>query len=341
MNEIVEKVNNIISPVYLVGGPVRDTILNREINDWDFTTPKLPDEIEEAFHKTGRKVWLSGKKFGTIASKVQLDDNTFVKVEVTTFRVETYTEGSRHPEVEFTMNIDQDLSRRDFTINAMAMRGNRIIDPFKGQEDIESGIIKAVGNPRQRFKEDPVRIMRAARFASRLGFTIEEDTYAKMVERAHSILSVSKERVMTELDIILLDPNPSIGLDILMQTGVMNYIIPELSLQKGYDQNSSYHSFELWEHTLRTVEGVDADITLRWAALLHDIAKPFTRTENKKTGYSNYVKHDILGCDMVQKTAIHLKWSKERRDAVRDIVLNHGLDSSPIKKADDAAKREK
>lgn len=340
MNEIVEKVSDIISPVYLVGGPVRDTILGREVNDWDFTTPQSPDEIEEAFHNTGRKVWLSGKKFGTIASKVQLNDNTFVKVEVTTFRTETYTEGSRHPEVEFTKNIDQDLSRRDFTINAIAMRGYKFIDPFKGQEDIEAGVIKAVGNPRQRFKEDPLRIMRAARFASQLGFNIEFNTFDKMVERAHSILSISKERVVEEIDKILLSPDPANGLNILMQTGVISYIIPELSLQNNYDQNSSYHSFDLWEHTLRTVEGVDADINLRWAALLHDIAKPFVRSENKKTGFSNYVKHDVLGYDMVKRIAVHMKWSKERREIVSEIVLNHGLDSCPIKKADDRAKRE-
>ena len=183
--------------------------------------------------------------------------------------------------------------------------------------------------------------MRAARFASQLDFDIEFNTFEKMIERAHFILTISKERVMDELDKILLSPNPTIGLDILMQTGVISYIIPELSLQNNYDQNSSYHSFDLWTHTLKTVEGVDSDINLRWAALLHDVAKPFVRSENKKTGYSNYVKHDILGCDMVQRIAIHLKWSKERRDAVRDMVLNHGLDSCPIKKADDAAKREK
>ena len=118
----------------------------------------------------------------------------------------------------------------------------------------------------------------------------------------------------------------------------MAFIIPELSLQRDYNQNSCYHSLNLWEHTIRVVEGVDNDVTLRWAALLHDIAKPFVRSDNPKTGYSNYIKHDILGADMVERIAIHLKWSKERRDSVTEIVLNHLLEISPLKAADNAAK---
>lgn len=338
MKEVPKRVSEIISPVYLVGGSVRDSILNREVNDWDFCTPRTPDEIENAFRNTGRKVWTSGKKFGTIASKVRLEDGTYVKVEVTTFRTEEYTEGSRKPSVVFTEHLEADLGRRDFTINAIAIRDGRIIDPFGGVSDIDAGIIKAVGNPRQRFKEDPLRLMRAARFASQLGFVIEGNTFIKMVERNHSILNISKERIMDEFDKILLSPNPRVGLEVLMRTGIMNFVIPELSLQFNYNQNSCYHALNLWEHTIRVIEGVPNDITLRWAALLHDIAKPFTRTENPKTGYSNYIKHDMLGADMVERIAIHLKWSSERRNAVREIVLNHLIDESPLKAADNAAK---
>lgn len=338
MQEIPKKVGEIISPVYLVGGSVRDTILNREVNDWDFCTSRTPDEIEIAFRNTGRKVWTAGKKFGTIASKVQLEDGSFVKVEVTTFRTEEYLEGSRKPQVVFTQHLEGDLSRRDFTINAIAMRGSKFIDPFGGISDIEAGIIKAVGNPRQRFKEDPLRLMRAARFASQLGFAIEDNTFEKMIERSHSILSISKERVMDEMNKILLSPNPRVGLEVLMRTGIMNFVIPELSLQYNYNQNSCYHALNLWEHTIRVVEGVPQDLVLRWSALLHDIGKPFVRRENSKTGYSNYVKHDILGADIVDKLAVHLKWSKDMREAVREIVLQHGIESSPIKAADNAAK---
>jgi putative nucleotidyltransferase with HDIG domain len=310
MQEIPKKVSEIISPVYLVGGSVRDTILNREVNDWDFCTPKTPDEIELAFRNTGRKVWTAGKKFGTIASKVQLDDGVFTKVEITTFRTEVYTEGSRKPQVQFAEHLEADLSRRDFTINAIAMRNGKLIDPFGGISDIEEGIIKAVGNPRQRFKEDPLRLMRAARFASQLGFVIEGNTFEKMIERSHSILTISKERVMDEMNKILLSKNPRVGLEILMRTGIMRFVIPELSLQYKYNQNSCYHALDLWEHTIRVVEEVPQDLVLRWSALLHDIGKPFTRTENVKTGYSNYIKHDILGADIVDKLAVHLKWSK-------------------------------
>ncbi len=339
LNEVMEKVSDIISPVYLVGGSVRDYILGREVNDFDFTTPMLPDDIESSFIKSGRKVWTSGKRFGTIASKVKLDDGSFEKVEVTTFRTETYEKNSRKPEVRFEVDITKDLGRRDFTMNALAYNRYKLIDPFDGQQDINSKLIRAVGNPRQRFKEDPLRIMRAARFASQLDFRIQDDTYLKMIERAHSILSISKERVMDEMNKILMSDNPSVGLDILMQTKVFNYIIPELSIQNNYDQNSSYHSYDLWTHTLRTIEYTPAELNIRWAALLHDIAKPFTRTENIKTGYSNYIKHDILGAEIVHRLAVNLKWSKEQRDKVRDIVLNHGLNSCPLKVADDRAKR--
>lgn len=334
MNEVQEQVSKIISPVYLVGGCVRDEILNREVNDWDFTTPLNPDEIEQAFRNSGRKVWTSGKRFGTIASKVQTSYG-FEKVEVTTFRSEVYT-GTRKPEVEFVEHIEQDLSRRDFTINAMAKRDNRIIDPFGGQEDITNGLIRCVGNPRERFNEDPLRLMRAARFASVLGFDIEENTFKKMKERAHKLLTISKERICAEMDKILLSRFPSVGLDILVQTGLMAYIIPELALQNGYDQNNPHHNLTLWEHTLLVVENTEDDLVMKWAALLHDIGKPFLRNDEKE--YSRYIKHDVLGAEMVERIAIHLKWSKAQREAVRKIVESHMDDDSPLKPADRVGK---
>jgi putative nucleotidyltransferase with HDIG domain len=331
MNEVHKQVERIISPVYLVGGCVRDEVLGRPINDFDFTTPINPDDIEQAFKNSGRHVWSAGKRFGTIASKVQLDSGEFVKVEVTTFRSEVYT-GSRKPDVQFVEHIEQDLSRRDFTINAMAKRNGKIVDPFGGMADLEASIIRAVGYPRQRFNEDPLRIMRAARFASTFMFDIEENTFNKMKERAHKLLTISKERICAEMDKILLTPFPSLGLNCLMDAGCMAYIIPELVIQYRYDQNNPHHSLDLWNHTLTVVDNVEADLNIRWAALLHDIAKPFVRDDSKQ--YSRYIKHDLLGAEMVERIANHLKWSSAQKKAVKELVEFHMNDDSPLKPAD-------
>jgi len=335
MKKLCQELNKIIEPLYMVGGSVGDKILNREPKDYDFTTPLMPDEIEAKIKQAGKRAYLVGKRFGTIGTKINGQ-----MVEITTFRNEKYNKGSRKPDVNFVKDITADLSRRDFTINAIAMRvgTGKIIDPFNGIIDIERKTIKAVGNAKTRFKEDPLRMLRVARFSSQLGFTVEKKTLEAVKEKNYKILEVSKERWVTELDKILTSECPRIGLNILAYTNVLNYIIPELSLQVGYNQNSKYHSLELWEHTLGVIDNVNPDIILRWSALLHDIAKPFVRTKNKRSGYHNYIKHDLLGAEMVEKIARHLKFSNDRREQIKSIVLNHLNEDSPLKEADDLAK---
>lgn len=332
MNKIYEEVKKLISPVYMVGGCVRDELLGKEPHDYDFTTPLTPEEIEKAIKKSGRRAYLTGKRFGTIGVKVngQL-------IEITTFRNEKYKKGSRKPQVTFVKDITADLSRRDFTINSLALRKDKYIDPFNGKEDLEKRIIRCVGKPNERFKEDPLRLLRAARFASQLDFNIDEDLEKKAKQLAYKILEVSKERWVMELDKLLISQIPSKGLDFLARTRLLNYIIPELSLQINYDQNSPYHTFPLWIHTLWVVDSCPNDIELRWGALLHDIAKPFVRTD--KIDKSNYIHHDLVGKEMVEKLALYLKWSNRRRENVADLVLNHLLDSSPLRSADKSAKR--
>jgi len=322
------------SPIYLVGGSIRDQLLGRIPKDWDFCTSLSPDEIEFLVKKAGRRAYLIGKKYGTIGFKL---DGQFI--EVTTFRTETYEKNNRKPKVEFVKDIHQDLARRDFTINAIARRGRKIIDPFNGRKDLKEKRIRAVGIPSHRFKEDPLRILRACRFSSQLGFGIEGNTLSAMQKLSYKILSVSKERWMAELDKLLLGDNVILGLNYLMSIGLFRYLIPELHLQFMFDQNRCYHSLPLWIHTLKVVEGVPQDINLRWSALLHDIAKPFTKTYNLKTNYYNYIKHDLLGADMVERLARHLKWSNERRESVKELVANHLREDSPLKEADDKAKR--
>lgn len=336
VDEVYAAVSAIIDPVYLVGGSVRDVIMGRSCYDYDFTTPLDPDAIETLIRAAGRKPYLLGKRFGTIGFKVAGHS-----VEVTTFRAESYLGDSRQPSVEFLAELEGDLCRRDFTMNALAMRdggseGREIIDLFGGRADIEARIIRAVGNPRERFKEDPLRTLRAARFASQLGFAVEPETVLAMERYAHRILNVARERWVAELDKLLVGDDVASGLDLLAETHLLRYLLPELELQVGYDQNSRYHDRSLWEHTVAVVAATPPDVTLRWAALLHDIAKPYVRTE--KPDRSTYAKHDLLGAELVERTALYLKWSTARRREVRELVRDHMLDSSPLKAADDAAK---
>ena len=339
--QIFEKLQKLLPSLelYLVGGAVRDLLLGLEPTDYDFATPQDPDTVEEAIRSSGRKPYSVGKRFGTIGLKLPMPDGTFEYVEITTFRKEVYGEG-RKPRVNYITNIQQDLSRRDFTINAIAMDDQGyLIDPAGGQRDIAAKTIKTVGNPNIRYKEDPLRMLRAVRFSGRYGFDIEAETLKSIRKRKFSLLAISKERWMIELDKILSFENPTHAMNMLMDTGLMGIMIPELVVQKGYDQNSPYHDFTLWEHTLRVVHNVPAqNVDMRWAALLHDVAKPFTRTENPK-GHSNYIGHEVIGAECVYKIGRYLKWSNERRENVSVLVRGHLQEGSELKGYDDAGKK--
>jgi len=332
MNNLYNKVKEIVSPVYLVGGSVRDKLLGKEPKDYDFTTPLLPETIEQKIKESGRKVYLIGKRFGTIGFKIDGD-----VIELTSFRTEKYREGNRKPDVIFVGDLEADLSRRDFTINAMAMKDETLHDPFCGEQDLIAKVIRCVGKPSERFKEDPLRMLRAGRFASQLGFNIEEVTFDMCSQLNYKILEISKERWGMELDKILLSDNPTIGLDFLMHTRLMNFMLPEIALQLDYDQTNPHHSLTLWEHTKQVIEATPKDIELRWSALLHDIGKPFVR-RLKKEGHCNYHKHDMLGKEMVLKLATYLRWSNTRKENVAHLVFKHMTDDSPLKEADRGAK---
>jgi len=329
-------------PLYLVGGAVRDTLLSRDVKDWDFATSALPDEIEAAVRKFGAKPYLIGKRFGTIGFKFPFDGSIrgFKYIEITTFRAEEYVEGSRKPSVRFSEDIIEDLSRRDFTINAIAMNSHgKLYDPFNGREDCTSEIIRAVGNPTIRFKEDPLRILRAIRFAAKYDFQIEVQTHKKLSEKRVSLLSVSKERWADELDKILSLDDPTTGLNLLMESKLMQILIPELVLQYKYNQNTPYHDFDLWTHTLKVVQATPSDnLNLRWAALLHDVAKPMTRSE-KNENQSNYILHDIVGAEVALKICRYLRFSNERTDYITNAIKNHLHPDSDLKEFDDKGKR--
>lgn len=327
-----------ISPVYLVGGAVRDLMLGVEPHDLDFTTPLLPDEVEKLLRAAGRKPYLVGKKFGTVGAKFCID-GVYHYVEITTFRAEKYHDGCRKPDVVYVRDITADLSRRDFTINAMALRGSKLIDPFNGASDLSMGILRAVGTPSHRFREDPLRILRLARFCAQFGFAVEGTTAKHAKDLSYKILSVSRERWVQELDKLLVCDDVRLGLFALQETRLLNFILPELALQVGYDQNTPHHDWTLWEHTCKVVAATPPDETLRWAALLHDIAKPFVRTE--RPDRSNYIRHDLLGYEIVRKTGAYLKWSKDRIEVVSSLVRDHLNTDSPLKEFDTGAQKRK
>lgn len=334
--EIYKEVNKLVSPVYLVGGSVRDLLLGTVPKDYDFCCKHIPDEIEASItssvneHGDNRKSYNIGKRFGTLGVKVLGE-----MVEITTFRAEKYNKKSRKPEVEFVQDISADLSRRDFTMNAIAMRDGRIIDPFGGRLDILSRVIKAVGKAQSRIKEDPLRMLRCARFASQLDFEVDSYLMAQITKLSYKILHISKERWCQELDKLLMTENPSVGLDILMDSRLLNFMIPELCMQKDYDQNNEWHQHDLWTHTKLTVEATPKDIDMRWAALLHDIAKPFVRFTKK--AQAHYYYHDYLGGDMVLRLAKHLRWSNKRTEAVSILVAEHLSQHSVLREYDRAA----
>ena len=273
--------------------------------------------------------------------KIQKNNqNQWIYVEITTFRAEKY-QNTRKPIVEFVSGIDQDLARRDFTINAMAMgKDGKIIDNWNGQNDLQNGIIRSVENPKIRFGEDPLRMLRAIRFATQFDFEIEAQTWQKLTRMKFEIFRISKERWVLELDKILSCENVEKGLDLLMESGILGLIIPEISLQKNYNQNSNYHDFDLWTHTKKVVGNVPSeDLELRWSGLLHDIAKPFVRTENKN-GKSNYIGHEILGSQMAQKICKYLNFSNSQTNQVVENIQNHLLQNSNLKIHDDNGKKE-
>lgn len=327
----IATIEAIVSPVYLVGGAVRDQLLGLESIDFDFATPLSPEEIEAAIRQAGKRPFITGKRFGTVGFKLhgQL-------IEITSFRQEAYRPGSRKPDVTFVHDITADLSRRDFTINAMARRDDHLIDPFDGAKDIESKLIRAVGQPTHRFKEDPLRLLRAVRLAGQLKFTIEPKTAQAIHKLSPLILGVSKERWQQELDKLLLADKPSHGLELLVQARLLNFVLPELFIQVGYDQNSPHHRWSLWEHTKKVVDAVSPDLDLRWTALLHDIGKPFTRIE--KPDRSSYYHHDLVAAELVKKIGHYLRWPKARTERIATLVLNHMQPGSPIREADMQAK---
>lgn len=313
VSDVIERVEAILGPVYLVGGSVRDSLMGRECTDFDFATPLDPDSIEEAVRRAGRRPYLMGKRFGTVAFK--LDGPT---IEVTTFRSEEWGADARRPSVEFLADLELDLGRRDFTINAMAMHGDRLIDPFGGREDLKGHLVRAVGDPEERFREDPLRMLRAARFVAQLDFGIDSATREAVQACDERILSVARERWMIELDRLLVGQGAGRALHLLSETGLLRYVLPELALQVRIVRGPQSGGHSLFDRTVESVVSAPHEPTARWAALLFDVATPYIDASGPDEDIER--GRALLGAEIVERTALYLKWSACRREDVKRSV---------------------
>ncbi|MFA6170936.1 MAG: CCA tRNA nucleotidyltransferase [Patescibacteria group bacterium] len=306
---------------YIVGGCVRDLIMEKAPKDFDVTTNARPEQIQKIF--SGGKYENS---FGTVLLPIRDGEEVIDVVEITTYRSEQGYSDRRHPDqVVFEEKLDKDLERRDFTINAMAMslkgKKTEIIDLFGGKKDIEKKIIRAVGEPADRFKEDALRMMRAIRFSSELGFEIEPKTERAIVRLAGGVKFISKERIRDELIKILASDEPYEGIIKLHEMKLLQYIIPELERGVGVKQDR-HHIYTVFKHSVLALKFCPGkDWRVRLAALLHDIAKPQTKDMSK--GYSTFYNHDILGAKIAKKIMERLKFSNAEMEKVTLLVRNH------------------
>lgn len=310
---------------WCVGGFVRDSLLGRPVSDIDIACSALWPQTEEACLAAGMRVHRTGEKHGTVT--VVCDDAAF---EVTTFRVDGAYSDARHPdEVRFVRSLKEDLARRDFTINAMAYHPLRgLADPFGGLEDARRGIIRTVGDPAQRFGEDALRILRACRFSSQLGFSLDGATYQAMLEGKRGLLRVSSERITAELQKLLLGDNVC---DALLRTvDVLSAVLPELVAMKGFDQCTPYHCHDVLEHTARAVAGTPPYPLVRWAALFHDMGKPAAFFK-EPGGRGHFYGHAKISVPLARGIMDRLTFSTQFRDRVLLLVERHDdvFDATP------------
>ena len=316
-----EKVNTIIHTLqekgfeaYAVGGCVRDSILGRVPDDWDITTSATPMETKALFART----FDTGIEHGTIT--VLIDKDAF---EVTTYRVDGKYEDSRHPsEVTFTRSLQEDLLRRDFTINAMAYNDiEGLVDIFGGLEDLNQKTIRCVGDAMARFGEDALRILRAVRFAAQLGFEIEEDTQRGITELAPTLANISAERIQVELIKMLTSPNPGM-LKSAYELGITKVILPEFDTMMQTTQENPHHKYSVGEHTLKAIGAIRADKVLRLTMLFHDIAKPMMKTMDEN-GVAHFKMHDSKGAEMTKQILRRLKFDNDTMNKIVRLVQYH------------------
>ena len=311
----------------LVGGPVRDAFLGRKSLDLDFTTSALPDQTIKILKGNVDAWWDIGKEFGTIGARI--GDDT---VEITTYRADEYDPESRKPLVAFGKSLEADLFRRDFTVNSMALRlpDKVFVDPTNGLQDLLDGVLKTPIDPADSFGDDPLRMLRGARFASQLGFEIEPATFEAMTAMTDRLAIVSAERINVELTKLMLGAHPRKGLTALVDSGLAEKVLPELPALR-LESDEHHHHKDVYEHTLTVVEqaidyekdyGLEGDFVLRFAALLHDIGKPATKRK-EAGGAVSFHQHDLVGAKLAAARMRELKFDNNTIKAVKELVRLH------------------
>jgi len=314
---------------YLVGGCVRDLLLGRSPKDWDVTTNAKPEQIQALFPESFYE-----NDFGTVGIKTGSEDSRLAIVEVTPYRTETgYSDKRRPDSVAFGDNLEEDLARRDFTINAIALDVSKghLIDPYKGQKDIEAKVLRTVGVPAERFEEDALRLMRAVRLVAELEFALDTDTAAAIKEKGPNLAHISRERIRDEFVRILNSNQPMMALVLSQQLGILSYIAPDLTRGIGIDQNQA-HSYDVFGHLMRSLQhaadkGWGPDIRL--AAVFHDVSKPETRRWSDEKKDWTFHGHEVVGARVTKRALEDLKFSRETIERVSKLVRWHMFFSDP------------
>lgn len=309
---------------YIVGGCVRDLLTGKTPKDWDVTTNATPEKIQEIFPETFYE-----NKFGTVGVENKETKNENLKViEVTPYRLESTYSDSRHPdEVQFSKNLEDDLKRRDFTMNAIAYRvsNGELVDLYDGLEAIKDKMIKAVGVADERFKEDALRILRAVRFSTQHGFVIEHETMMAMNRNVELLSKISAERIRDEFLKMVMAGEPIVGITLAQKLGILKYISPEIEIGMGVEQNGE-HVYDVFEHNLRTMQhAADKEwpLHIRLAGLFHDVGKPATREWSKEKNDYTFYGHDVVGAKITKKVCERLKFGNELTDKVTRLVRYH------------------
>lgn len=328
VSAIIRQLKSAGYDAYAVGGCVRDSVLGRTPHDWDITTSARPQQVKAVFGHTID----TGIQHGTVT--VMLDHEGF---EVTTYRIDGEYEDARHPKsVEYTLNLRDDLKRRDFTINAMAYNEDAgLVDAFDGRGDLKRGVIRCVGDPEERITEDALRMLRAVRFAAQLGFSIEENTERAIRKLAPNLARISAERIQAELVKLLISPHPEM-MRTVWETGIADVILPEFSAMMVCEQRNPHHRGTVGEHTIWSLQAVPATKVLRLAMLFHDVAKPACRTKDAD-GLHHFHGHPAMGAEMTRRILRRLKFDNDTIRRVAALVKGH--DDRPYPLTERAVRR--